>query len=90
MGNKYVTASASIIVGNGQKIKITSVVCTPTTLSAGVTTLYNATAATANTEVMKIQAPIDGSSAFWADPIGLEVDNLYVALSSAFATVVWD
>lgn len=88
MGHTYVTASASIIVG--QETKITSVVCTPTTLSSGVTILYNATAATANTEVLKIQAPTDGSSAFWHDSNGINVSNLYAAVSSAFATIVWD
>jgi hypothetical protein len=87
MGSEYVSASASVYPGPA---KITSVVCTPSTQSAGTVIVYNATAATAGTEVLKLRSPIDGSSVLWSDKIGIEVGNIYVAVDSAWATIVWD
>jgi len=88
MGYKYVTASASIQPG---RIMVTSVVATPNAQQAsGTCTLYNATAATANTEVLKLNCGTAGQSVSWSDPKGIMLSNLYVAVTCATATVVWD
>lgn len=92
MGSNYVTASKSLIAATGQEIKLTSVICTPIAASdSAFVTLYNATAATANTEVLSLRCGSGSRSICWSDPSGINVrDNLYVTVNSAYATIVWD
>ena len=89
MGYDYVTASASIYVGNGV---LKSVVVTPLATGAACAqvTLYNATAATANTEMLWMHCGTAAQSIPWTCETGIEFDNLYVAVNCAYATVVWD
>ena len=88
MGQKYVTASASIQPG---PLMITSVIVTPNAGQLSATcTIYNATAATANTEIMKFVCGTAPQTITWGDSRGVEVQNMYVALTCATATVVWE
>ncbi|GAJ04571.1 unnamed protein product [marine sediment metagenome] len=90
MGYSYVTAAKSIAAGEIKKI--TSVICTPLSNAAvsAQLTLYNATAATANTEIMHLRCGSAAQSVIWSDSIGIGVTNLWAAVGSAYATIVWD
>jgi hypothetical protein len=89
MGHSYVTASKSIRLGT---TKITSVNVTPLNGAVcGHCTLYNATAATANAEVLYFHTgTANPRSVSWHDVNGLEVDNLWCAVNCAYATIIWD
>lgn len=88
MGGMVITASKAVRSGS---LKLTSVVCTPSAAGDSAhCTLYNATAATANTEVMWFRCGSGAQTVTWNDPNGYRLDNLYVAVNCAFATVVWN
>jgi hypothetical protein len=85
----YVTASKSVRVGN---LRLTSVVCTPLDNGAvsAQCTLYEATAATSGKEFMYMRCGSPVQTVVWNDPGGIELDNLFVVVGSAWATVVWN
>ena len=87
MGVKYSTGAVSCYVG---QCVLTSVVLSPKAgqLSATIT-LYNATAATAGTEVMFLYAGTAPHTVTWSDPEGILCDNLWAVTVCANATVVW-
>ncbi len=88
MGYSYVTASGSVVAG---ECKLTSVIVVPTDPLSGAMTIYNATAATANTEVMQIHCgTAAGTTKTWSDPYGIVLDNMFVTITGCRSTVVWD
>ena len=95
MGHMYITASKSVVPYGSARatrpISITSVVASPLSEAAvsAKVTLYDATAATANTEILSFICGTAPRTITWSDFNGIEVKNLYVAVGSAFATVVW-
>jgi len=98
MGHRLVTASIALVLYDSSnrtnKIKLTSVIASPVSeacVSAYVT-LYNATAATANTEFMILRCGTSARSVTWNDRYGIDIQAnvLFVAVNSAFATIVWE
>ena len=88
MGHSYVTASASILTQPGM---LTSVLMSPDAAATAATLiLYDATAATANTEIMRFECGTSAQTVSWSDHKGIEFDNLYVAVANGDATIVWD
>lgn len=97
MGHVFVTGSKSLTLSQTtsrtSRICITSIIVTPLSevaISAHFT-LYDATAATANTEIVDIRCGTAPRTIVWSDPTGLDVRGniLYAACASAFATIVW-
>lgn len=99
MGYRLVTASASLVLVNSNirtnPIKLTCVIVTPENESctSAYVTLYNATAATADTEFMSFRCGTAGKTVTWQDSTsGVVVAGgiLFVTINSAYATLVWD
>ena len=88
MGHVVLTAAGSCYVG---ECLLTSFVLTPNSGQLSATlTLYNATAATAGTEVMVVATGTAPSTVSWSDPRGIKLDNLWAVPVCATATIVWD
>ena len=92
MGWKYQnTGSASAYVGQGV---LKSVIASPQANGAtsAHVTVYNATAATAGTEMMYLYCGSAGNTktVTWSSETGMLFSNLWCAVNCAVATLVWD
>lgn len=97
MGHILVTGNRSLVLRDSNsrtaRVRLTSVVCTPRT-SGGVSawaTLYNATAATANTEFMVLRCGTSSETVVWSDKHGIEINAniLWVWANCSLVTLVW-
>lgn len=89
MAHRRITASGVVYGGPG---RLTSLLISPPA-SPGVSawaTLYNATAATAGTEIFNLHCGTAPQSIYWGDAIGLDFDALFVTINSCGATFVWN
>ena len=98
MGHVYVTASKALVLTDSNSrtagINLTSIIVTPLSEAAicAHVTLYGATAATANTEILDIRCGTAPRTITWCDPTGINVKGnvLYISCASAYATLVWN
>jgi hypothetical protein len=89
MGHKYISATGTVYNG---KMRLTSVVCTPSTHSSvsALCSLYEATSAASAKRVMRFLCGTNVQTVSWSDPKGIELERLYAVILTATATIVWD
>ena len=87
----WIYLSASQVIKPDQGL-LQSVIISPedTPGASAHVTLYNATAATAGTEIMHLHASSSGESLSWSLENGIQFDALYATINSAHATIIWD
>jgi hypothetical protein len=97
MGHAYITASKALVLADSNsrtaKINLTSLIVTPLSEAAicAHVTLWNATAATSDTEILDIRCGTAPRTIVWSDSNGIEVEGsvLFITCASAYATLVW-
>lgn len=89
MGHMFVTASKTVRAG---PLHLTSFILSPLneTVVSAIMTIYDATAATSNREVIFARTGTASKSVSENFGTGISMGNMYVVIAGGVATIVWN